>query len=59
MRLKLMATVTSMKCACENCLCVVSLEDAVKKDDKYYCCEACANGHANNKGCEQSGCGCC
>lgn len=54
-----MATVTAMKCACEKCLCVVSLEDAVTKDGKNYCCEACANGHPNDKGCEQTGCGCC
>ena len=54
-----MATVTAMKCACEKCLCVVSLEDAVTKDGKNYCCEACANGHPDDEGCEQTGCGCC
>ena len=53
-----MTTVTSMKCACENCLCVVSLEDAIAKNGKYYCCEACANGHVNENGCEHQGCGC-
>ena len=62
-----MTTVTSMKCACEKCLCVVSLEDAspgadlfeIAKNGKYYCCEACANGHPNHEGCGQQGCGCC
>lgn len=53
-----MATVTSMKCACEKCLCVVSLEDAIAKDGKYYCCEACANGHPNHEDCGHQGCGC-
>jgi metallothionein len=53
-----MTTVTSMKCACEPCLCVVSLSDAVNKDGKYYCSEACSTGHTDGKGCSQSGCGC-
>ncbi|MEB3181919.1 MAG: metallothionein [Nostocaceae cyanobacterium] len=53
-----MTTVTQMKCACESCLCIVSLEDAIKKEDKYYCSEACANGHTDGAGCGHSGCGC-
>lgn len=53
-----MTTVTSMKCACSNCLCVVSLTDSVIKDDKHYCSEACAEGHVNQKGCNHKGCTC-
>jgi metallothionein len=53
-----MTTVTSMKCACGPCLCVVSLSEAVTKDGKYYCSEACSTGHAGQAGCNQSGCGC-
>ncbi len=53
-----MTTVTSMKCACTPCLCIVSLTDAVTKDGKNYCSEGCATGHADNKGCTQNGCGC-
>ena len=53
-----MTTVTSMKCACDNCLCIVSLEDAIAKNGKYYCCEACASGHVNEKGCGHKGCSC-
>ena len=49
---------TSVKCACDRCSCEMSLEDAIKKDGNYYCCEACANGHADGKGCASSGCGC-
>lgn len=53
-----MTTVNQMKCACENCLCVVSLGDAIQKDSKYYCSEECADGHPNGEGCGHSGCGC-
>lgn len=53
-----MTTVTSMKCACNNCLCVVSLEDAIQKEGKVYCSEACANGHPDGSGCGHTGCGC-
>jgi hypothetical protein len=53
-----MVSVTFMKCACDSCLCVVSLEDAIEKNGKYYCCEACANGHMDEKGCGHQGCNC-
>ena len=53
-----MTTVTSMKCACEPCLCVVSTDEAVEMDSKYYCSEACANGHPQEEGCGHQGCGC-
>lgn len=53
-----MATVTQMKCACDSCLCVVEIGDAIQKDSKYYCGEACANGHQNGAGCGHAGCEC-
>ncbi|BAU10649.1 metallothionein [Leptolyngbya sp. NIES-3755] len=54
-----MATVTQMKCACEPCLCIVPTESAVQKDDKFYCSDACANGHPNGHGdCGHKGCNC-
>ena len=53
-----MSTVTQMKCACESCLCVVSLADAVMQDGKPYCCEACANHHPAGQGCGHTGCAC-
>ncbi|WP_442949381.1 hypothetical protein [Nostoc sp.] len=31
---KVMTTVTQMKCACSTCLCIVSVEDAIKEDSK-------------------------
>ena len=30
-----MTTVTSMKCACDTCLCIVSLEDAIAKNTNF------------------------
>jgi metallothionein len=53
-----MIAVTTMKCACESCLCVVSIADAIEKNGKYYCCQACADGHTSEKGCGHKGCGC-
>jgi len=53
-----MTTVTQMKCACDSCLCVVPIGDAIQKEDKYYCSDACAQGHPAGQGCGHSGCGC-
>ncbi len=53
-----MTTVTEIKCACESCVCVVSTNEAVEKDGKSYCGEACANGHTEGKGCSHQGCSC-
>jgi hypothetical protein len=53
-----MTNANLVKCACDRCSCEISLEDAIKKGDQYYCCEACANGHVNDAGCKMSGCGC-
>ncbi len=47
-----------MKCACVNCLCVVSLVDAIEKDQKYYCSASCADGSCAQNGCGHKGCGC-
>lgn len=53
-----MATVTEIKCACDSCLCIVKLNSAVEKEGKYYCSEACANGHQDAQGCGHKGCEC-
>lgn len=53
-----MTTVTQVKCACGSCQCVVDTSSAVKKDEQYYCSEACANGHPDGVGCGHPGCGC-
>ncbi|MEL6439733.1 MAG: metallothionein [Cyanobacteria bacterium J06621_8] len=53
-----MTSVNLVKCECGRCSCEISLENAVKKAGKYYCCDACADGHINEQGCKMSGCGC-
>jgi hypothetical protein len=52
------ATVTQMKCACTSCVCIVNLSDAIQKDSKYYCSDACATGHSSGAGCSHHGCEC-
>ncbi|AIR91097.1 metallothionein [Pseudomonas cremoricolorata] len=44
-------------CACPHCSCSLGA-NAVERDGRRYCCEACASGHANGQACEQGGCGC-
>ena len=51
-------TTTLVKCDCTRCSCEIALADAITKENKHYCCKACADGHANNQGCKMSGCGC-
>lgn len=46
------------KCACQDCVCVVSLSKAVTRDGKAYCCDECADGHKDHAGCEHAGCTC-
>ncbi len=53
-----MTSVTEMKCACESCLCIVATNDALEKDGKYYCGEACANSHPDGATCGHHGCNC-
>ena len=54
-----MITVTQQKCACADCVCIVSIAEALKKDNQNYCSEACANGHQSGSGCSHDGCKCC
>ncbi|MEM7725340.1 MAG: metallothionein [Cyanobacteria bacterium P01_A01_bin.45] len=53
-----MPTINLMKCACPSCLCVISTEDALEKEGKYYCSKACAEGHKTEEGCAQAACNC-
>lgn len=55
---KHMPTINLMKCACPSCLCVISTEDALEKEGKYYCSKACAEGHKTEEGCAQAACNC-
>jgi len=54
-----MVTVTQQKCACSDCVCVINISDALKKDGQNFCSEACANGHDSGSGCDHQGCKCC
>jgi len=47
-----------IKCACEECECVVRENEAVQQDGEYFCCEACAEGHLMEVGCGHEGCDC-
>ena len=53
-----MVTVTQQKCACADCVCIVDVNSAVKKGDRNYCSDACAEGHSKGAGCEHTGCVC-
>ncbi|MEM6681538.1 MAG: metallothionein [Pseudomonadota bacterium] len=53
-----MPTVTHQKCACESCVCIVDISDAINKDGQNYCSGACAEGHPNGSGCDHAGCKC-
>ena len=50
--------VEMVKCACPDCVCVVSLSKAVTRDDKAFCCDECAEGHPDHAGCDHAGCTC-
>ena len=54
-----MPVVTQQKCACVDCVCIVNIDDAVKKDDRNYCSDGCADGHTDGgSGCGHKGCAC-
>ncbi|MEM6374787.1 MAG: metallothionein [Pseudomonadota bacterium] len=53
-----MPEVTQQKCACEPCLCIVDINDAVKKNEQNFCSTACAEGHPDGSGCGHAGCSC-
>ena len=50
--------VTQQKCACSDCVCIVNVDKALKKNGKNYCSESCANGHPEGSGCGHTGCKC-
>ncbi|MEM6635790.1 MAG: metallothionein [Pseudomonadota bacterium] len=53
-----MPEVPQQVCACDTCVCIVNVDDAVKKDDRNYCSDECADGHPQGKGCGHAGCAC-
>ena len=45
------------KCACGDCVCIVTLENAIEANNSLYCSESCSNGHIDGQGCGHN-CGC-
>jgi len=44
-------------CDCPNCIC--ELDDAaVREGDRYFCCQACAQGHPEDRQCKDPECPC-
>lgn len=53
-----MTEVDRVKCACSDCVCVIPPANAVERDGRLFCGDACANGHASGSGCGHVGCQC-
>jgi len=45
------------RCACAHCSCTVDA-NALQRDGKAYCCEACASGHRQGEACRMQDCHC-
>ncbi|PAV68036.1 hypothetical protein WR25_14125 [Diploscapter pachys] len=43
-----------VKCACTDCVCIVSPEGAVQAEGRAYCSDNCANHHAQSAGCDHA-----
>jgi len=50
--------VEMVKCACQDCVCVIPVAKAVSRDGKACCCDSCADGHTDQAGCDHAGCAC-
>lgn len=51
-------TVEQVKCACTDCVCIVSVGKAVEAEGRTFCSDACAQHHSGGTGCEHAGCAC-
>ncbi len=51
-------TVTQVKCACVDCICVIDPSQGVQSDGRIYCDETCASHHEDETGCHHAGCTC-
>lgn len=50
--------VEMVKCACADCVCVVSTDNAIKADGRIFCGDKCASHHEASAGCDHAGCPC-
>ncbi len=53
-----MSDVDMIKCACADCVCVISVAKAVESHGKLFCGNSCAEGHVSGNGCGHVGCEC-
>lgn len=47
-----------VKCACADCVCIVSTGNAVTAEGRMFCGDKCATHHETNAGCDHAGCPC-
>ncbi len=52
------ADVSMVKCACSDCVCIVQIREAVMRESRLYCSDACADHHKDVAGCHHAGCAC-
>jgi hypothetical protein len=52
------ATVEMVKCACSDCICVISIDKAIQREGRIYCSDECAEHHKTGAGCHHAGCTC-
>ena len=53
-----MSEVDRVKCACNDCVCVIPPEKAVERNGQLFCGDSCAKGHTDGSGCGHVGCKC-
>jgi len=51
-------TVDMVKCACADCVCIVSPDKAVQAEGRTFCSDNCATHHEQAAGCDHAGCPC-
>ena len=49
---------SNSRCACPGCTCSFNSDNAVERDGKRYCSQACADLHPNGSPCPDSDCQC-
>lgn len=47
-----------VECDCPHCESRMDVRDAIHQRGKYYCSEACADGHQEQAECARAGCAC-
>lgn len=50
--------ITAVKCACTDCVCIVPVAQAIKRESRMFCSDLCADHHRDGAGCHHAGCEC-